>query len=62
MIYQKRQHWCFRDDNNKLHKFTTKAEAEAFCGIKEEIKTVEEVKPVEEFKAPTKLAGLYKNL
>lgn len=55
MIYQKRGQWCFRDDNNKLHKFTTKAEAEAFCGIKEEIK------PVEEFKAPNKLAGFYKN-
>ena len=58
MIYQKRGQWCFRDDNNKLHKFTTKAEAEAFCGIKE---VVEEIKPVEEFKAPNKLAGFYKN-
>lgn len=35
MIYQKRGHWCFRDDNGKLHKFATEAEAKAAYGIED---------------------------
>ena len=30
MIFEKRGKFCFRDDEGKLHKFNTKAEAEAF--------------------------------
>lgn len=33
MIYQKRGHWCFRDDNGKLHKFATEAAAKAVYGV-----------------------------
>jgi hypothetical protein len=34
MIYKKRDQWCFRDENGKLHKFLTEAEANlAFNGI-----------------------------
>jgi len=58
MIYKKRDSWCFRDDKNKLHKFKTKVEAEAFLKVDEPVEVVE----VEEFKAPTKLQGFYKNI
>ena len=27
-LFEKRGQWCFRDENNKLHKFPTKEEAE----------------------------------
>ena len=33
MIYQKRGQWCFRDDNGKLHKFATEADAKAVYGV-----------------------------
>ena len=27
-LFEKRGQWCFRDENQKLHKFSTKEEAE----------------------------------
>ena len=27
-LFEKRGQWCFRDENNRLHKFPTKEEAE----------------------------------
>jgi hypothetical protein len=35
MIYQKRQHWCFRDAKGKLHKFATEADAKAAHGVED---------------------------
>ena len=32
MIFEKRGKFCFRDENNKLHKFKTKEEAEKASG------------------------------
>lgn len=51
MIYEKRGKWCFRDSNGKLHKFTSKDEAETLYNslspsIKIEMPKVE--KPSEE--------------
>lgn len=35
MIYEKRGKWCFRDDNGKLHKFATEADAKAAYGVED---------------------------
>lgn len=46
MIFQKRGRWCFRDENGRLHKFSTEADAKAAYGIvdapKEEVVFEEE--------------------
>lgn len=43
MIFQKRGSWCFRDENGRLHKFPTEADAKAAYGIVDATK--EEVYP-----------------
>ena len=32
-LFEKRGKWCFRDENNKIHKFLTKKDAEKALNI-----------------------------
>ena len=32
MIFEKRGKWCIRDDDGRLHKFSTEAKAKKFAG------------------------------
>ena len=43
-LFEKRGQWCFRDENNKLHKFPTKEEAEKALTPEEKEMTTYEMK------------------
>lgn len=43
-LFEKRGQWCFRDKNNKLHKFPTKEEAEKALTPQEKKMTAYEMK------------------
>ena len=47
-IFEKRGQWCFRDKKGMLHKFSTKAEAEAASGVSLPVPEVREYDSLEE--------------
>jgi hypothetical protein len=51
-IYEKRGSWCYRDEDGKLHKFGTEAEAKSSLGL-EIVKDAEEKIETESSKEKT---------
>ena len=47
-IFEKRGKWCFRDEKEILHKFSTKAEAETASGVSLPVPEVREYDSLEE--------------
>ena len=47
-LFEKRGQWCFRDEKGVLHKFSTKAEAEAASGDSLPIPELREYDTLEE--------------